>query len=153
MGRRKWSRDDINRMFEMRDVQNLMWGQIGEAFDDTAANCCTRYKYHKTKRHLEAIRRGDAEPGSLPVLSRRSQPQRPKKKAEPARPGVAKPVPPAKPVRRPDPVIHRPRYFHEADADIAARIRRQGLTAGFLGDPPPGRSALDQKQNSMERVT
>lgn len=43
--------------------------------------------------------------------------------------------------------VHRPRYIHEADMDIIARIDRQGLTAGFLGDPPPGRSALDQKQS------
>ncbi len=40
----------------------------------------------------------------------------------------------------------RPRYFSDADNDIRARIARQGLTAGFLGDPPPGRSALDQRE-------
>lgn len=40
----------------------------------------------------------------------------------------------------------RPRYFHEADLDIISRIERQGLTAGFLGDPPAGRSALDRKE-------
>lgn len=154
MGRRKWSRADIDRLFDMRDVQDLMWGQIGEAFGDTGANCCTRYKYYKTKRHIEAIRRGDAEPGSLPLLSRRSQQQRPKtrKAARPkvlARKPKAAALPPPKPAPRAEPVVHRPRYFHEADADIAARIRRQGLTAGFLGDPPPGRSALDQKMQGM----
>lgn len=44
--------------------------------------------------------------------------------------------------------VKRPRYFHDADADLRGRIARQGLTAGFLGDPPPGRSALDQREAS-----
>jgi hypothetical protein len=34
-------------------------------------------------------------------------------------------------------------------SDILARIERQGLTAGFLGDPPPGRSALDRKRAGL----
>lgn len=31
------------------------------------------------------------------------------------------------------------------DAEIRARIELQGLTAGLLGDPPAGRSALDKR--------
>jgi len=50
-------------------------------------------------------------------------------------------------VAQPEPV-KRPRYFHDADLHIVSRIERQGLTAGFLGDPPPGRSALDQREVS-----
>lgn len=30
------------------------------------------------------------------------------------------------------------------DAELRSRIQSQGITAGLLGDPPPGRSALDQ---------
>lgn len=33
-----------------------------------------------------------------------------------------------------------------ADAELRARIALQGLTAGLLGDPLPGRSALDQRK-------
>jgi hypothetical protein len=32
------------------------------------------------------------------------------------------------------------------NAEILRRIKAQGLTAGFFGDPPPGRSALDKKR-------
>lgn len=32
-----------------------------------------------------------------------------------------------------------------ADAELRARIATKGLTAGLLGDPPPGRSALDER--------
>jgi hypothetical protein len=35
-----------------------------------------------------------------------------------------------------------------ADADLRGRIATQGLTAGLFGDPPPGRSALDQKRGA-----
>lgn len=42
--------------------------------------------------------------------------------------------------------VHRPRYVHDADLDLRARIAAQGLTAGWFGDPRPGRSALDQRE-------
>jgi hypothetical protein len=32
------------------------------------------------------------------------------------------------------------------DADMRGRIQMQGVTAGLLGDPAPGRSALDRKR-------
>lgn len=34
------------------------------------------------------------------------------------------------------------------NAEILRRIKAQGLTAGFFGDPPPGRSALDKKKKA-----
>jgi hypothetical protein len=36
------------------------------------------------------------------------------------------------------------------DAELRSRIQSQGITAGLLGDPPAGRSALDQKR-AMQR--
>lgn len=33
-------------------------------------------------------------------------------------------------------------------AEMRARIGSQGITAGLLGDPPPGRSALDEKRGT-----
>lgn len=148
MGRRKrrtFSDADIDRLFAMRDDLGLSWGEIAKEFDDRDTNVCTRYKYYKEKRRIEAIRAGE------PIPPRQRRPWGPKpdapKPVKARKPkAVAAPVPPLpKPVKPPE-IIHRPRYFHEADADIAARIRRQGLTAGFLGDPPPGRSALDQRR-------
>jgi hypothetical protein len=34
-----------------------------------------------------------------------------------------------------------------ADAELRSRIAIQGVSAGLLGDPMPGRSALDQKRS------
>ena len=34
------------------------------------------------------------------------------------------------------------------DAELRSRISEQGITAGLLGDPPSGRSALDAKKAS-----
>lgn len=117
MGRRKWSRADIDRLFHMKDVLKLKWRPIGEAFGVSAAMACTRYQYYKNG--------GDSAGPPAVRPAKLDSPPKPARAAE---------------------IIHRPRYFHEADADIAARIRRQGLTAGFLGDPPPGRSALDRRR-------
>lgn len=53
----------------------------------------------------------------------------------------------------PPPIVFTPadpdkRYFQDADADLRLRIARQGLTAGVFGDPPAGRSALDQRERA-----
>ncbi len=39
-------------------------------------------------------------------------------------------------------------YRYTVDAELRARIESQGVTAGLLGDPPAGRSALDQKRGA-----
>jgi len=124
MGRRRWERANIDRLFSMREVQRLKWREIGNAFGLSAAMCCARYQYYKG-----AGSSSDA-PAAAPAVAAT----------------LAAPVKTMRPV---EPVIHRPRYIHEADMDIIARIDRQGLTAGFLGDPPEGRSALDQRQGSV----
>lgn len=149
--RRRWSAADIDRLFELRDVQQLTWREIGEAFDDNFASCCTRYFYYKDKYRLEAMRDGEEVTPRRESKPRRrwSTPVAPKQK-----PRRTAPSPPLAPAPKPEPVfvarnvaapIKRPRYIHEADMDIIARIDRQGLTSGFLGDPPAGRSALDQR--------
>ena len=43
----------------------------------------------------------------------------------------------------------RTRYFHDGDQFVRARIEKQGITAGVFGDPPKGRSALDQREGSQ----
>lgn len=37
------------------------------------------------------------------------------------------------------------------DAELRSRIELQGVTAGLLGDPMPGRSALDRKREGTAR--
>lgn len=43
----------------------------------------------------------------------------------------------------------RPRYFAGDNVLLLARVAAQGVTAGLLGDPPPGRSALDKKRAGL----
>jgi hypothetical protein len=141
--RRAFSDADIDRLIEMRDVLKMRWRAIGVEFGDTASNCCWRYKYYTDKRRLEGLREGE------PLPPRRTRTWSPP--TTPNKPCTVMPPPKAKPVviaKVAVPNEHRPRYFHEADADIAARIDRQGITAGLLGDPPAGRSALDQKRDA-----
>jgi hypothetical protein len=38
------------------------------------------------------------------------------------------------------------------DAELRNRIAERGITGGLLGDPPPGRSALDEKRAGREHV-
>jgi len=38
-------------------------------------------------------------------------------------------------------------------AELHLRISGQGLTAGFFGDPPPGRSALDERVRAAAAAT
>ncbi len=142
MGRRIWSRAAVDRLIAMRDVLEMKWPAIGDEFDDTAANCCVRYHYYKKRRKIDDLRRGD-------TARRRAAPAPVAMSVAAIRAAI--PDPPPKP-ERPAEIVHRPRYFHEADADIAARIRRQGVTAGFLGDPPPGRSALDQRRGTSGAI-
>lgn len=63
---------------------------------------------------------------------------------------VEPPAPPLQPVdnagARPPSVRRVSTYVLVADAELRARIALQGLTAGIFGDPPPGRSALDEKK-------
>lgn len=43
----------------------------------------------------------------------------------------------------------RPRYFAGDNVLLLARVAAQGVTAGLLGDPPAGRSALDKKRAGL----
>jgi hypothetical protein len=122
---------DLERLFHARDVLRRKWDDIARDLpgNRSAATCCWAYKYYRSKWLLEVARESSTAPT---------------KAARRVMPKIAAAAPPAR-SREPD---KRPRYFHEADADIRARIDRQGITSGFFGDPPPGRSALDQKQSA-----
>lgn len=61
-----------------------------------------------------------------------------------------KTAPPAGTRSRPDYAGHialTPRSKLIFDQELRDRIRERGLTAGFFGDPMPGRSALDRKRS------
>lgn len=145
--RPNWTRVQVNHLISLRDVERMAWQDIAEAVGDTVQACCHRYGYHKARRRAEAVRKGEVLPDEPPPF--RATPHA----SEPV-PALPKPEPVKKKIAvKKDPRIaqpvQRPRYYHEADSDILSRIDRQGLTAGFLGDPPKGRSALDQKRAGM----
>lgn len=137
---RAWTRTEVDRLIHMREVKAMIWTAIarvlGRAGDPQggAGTCCAAYRYHKAKRAREAEL---IAAGGTPL-------SRPRFRL-PADEDRCLELPPAAAAQLAGPVA-RPRYFHGADSDLRARIARQGLTAGFLGDPPPGRSALDKRR-------
>lgn len=132
--RRTWTQQMIDHLIHMREVEKMTWDAIGAAFGVTGANCCTRYHHRQAKiRIAEAREAARARAAHLAANGIVAAPPLPS-------------PPPAPVIAGPPLAVHRPRYFHAADNDIRSRIARQGLTAGFLGDPPPGRSALDQRE-------
>lgn len=138
-GGRGWTETEIDRLIDMRDRRRMVWSAIARELerDDTGQNgvgaCCAAYGYHKARRAREAAM---VAAGITPPTRRRIR-----------LPADDAPVnlPPSQAARLDEPVC-RPRYFHDADNDLRARIAEQGLTAGWFGDPKPGRSALDQRE-------
>lgn len=139
--RRTWTTHQIERIFDMRDNQRMKWIDIARAFNmcgpgrDGPAAVSAVYIYWKKKYAIEAEMRaqGREPPKRL----------RPRQRQAVNLPGIAASPSIAAQLAAP---IHRPRYFSDSDRFIMDRIDRQGLTAGFCGDPLPGRSALDQRE-------
>lgn len=123
-----WTDERMRSVVELREKHKMTWDAIGARFGVAGSLACTRYHSYKAKLRIAEKRREMGLGDPPPPRVRKRKPLQPL-------PLIAIP--------RPE---KRPRYFSDADNDIRARIARQGLTAGFLGDPPPGRSALDQKQ-------
>jgi hypothetical protein len=82
---------------------------------------------------------------------RGKQPKPAKVRKAPPKP-VPKPKPPTLVFMQaqpgPDPKRAIPTSRLILDAELRSRISEQGITAGLLGDPPSGRSALDRKRAS-----
>ena len=143
---RSWTMHEIENLIEMRDVRHMKWIEIAKSLGrfggvsrrQACATCCSSYKYWKEKfARQAAMRSAGIEP-----------PKRQKPAARPMElPADAEPIaPPPSVAALLNAPVKRPRYLHDADLDLRARIALQGLTAGFLGDPPRGRSALDQRE-------
>jgi hypothetical protein len=133
-----WTEHEVQQLIDMRENRRMKWREIARALGRSGERggmsvCSGAYAYWTAKFKREAAMRAKGiEP---PKQMRHSAASHDTPIAAP--PVVAKGL--AEPVKR-------PRYFHQVDMDLIARIERQGLTAGFLGDPPKGRSALDRKE-------
>jgi len=133
----RWSKGDDEKLLRLRDIDRLGWQAISEAFQGRTPAACEMRYYGKLKGARDQQRR---QPGPRPVKAAGYK-RRSRTKFLPA---PAAPLQPPKP-----PVVERRRmpsldHLREA-AELRLRIDRQGLTAGFFGDPPPGRSALDER--------
>jgi hypothetical protein len=144
-----WSVEQIEtmeRMVEQAVAERRCpnWKVIGQAVGHSAVASCTRMSDLRIKRRnaAEKARLQAAGIDTAPPVAKKNQPKKP---------------PPA-PVmviavkrRLPDYASHTvatSTHMLVADAELRARIETQGITAGLLGDPLPGRSALDQRKNA-----
>lgn len=140
---RGWTTSELDRMFKMRDEDGAKWIDIARALRrcgigrDGPAACCAAYNYWKAKFAREAeMRAAGIEPP---------------KRAAPMPDAYGRGLAASRAqVAELNSTVRRPRYFHDADMDIIGRIDRQGLTSGFFGDPIPGRSALDKRQEAKQ---
>lgn len=133
---RSWTEAEIDRLIMMRDEYRMIWTEIARKLgrhataNGGASQCCAAYRFHKAKRANEAAMKaaGTTLPPRRAPMDTRCEGLTPADAA------------------RLDAPVERPRYFSDMDTDVMKRIHAQGLTAGYFGDPPPGRSALDQRQ-------
>jgi hypothetical protein len=117
----KWNREMFVRLIDMREVHKLTYDEIAKTLGAPVSSCQKYYSDLRGRRVREAEAANKRPP---PVV-------------------VKQPIITA----RTDLREHRPRApLHPADAELSARIAALGLTAGVFGDPPPGRSALDQRR-------
>lgn len=142
---KRWSAAEDDKLLRLRDQSRLRWSKIAALLPGRTAGACEVRYYTK----LGAARdRSHVRPGpkpTLPVVSWRKRGVaiavvvQPPQAAAPA----ARPVEVASFVPRGHTMSTATLREHAA---LSARIEACGdLTRGWFGDPPPGRSALDER--------
>jgi hypothetical protein len=130
-----WTKQQLAQLRMLREVQKLPYPQIAACFPGRNANGCSQ-------AYLKMISREAGREIKRAVRAQEIGTRRPLTGiAELAR-LTANAPPPAPAASR----IATPISRLVADAELRDRIAERGLTAGILGDPPPGRSALDLKR-------
>lgn len=140
-----WDSEEDERLRRLREENGLGWPVIATYFEGRTAAAC-QIRYYKFLRTSETPDRRPGPKPRLPAVSWRNRGA--------ALPGVVPPPPapaaaplPPKPIR-PIPVSGNRGPYLEAlreRAELHLRIAERGLTGGVFGDPPPGRSALDER--------
>lgn len=119
----RWTEAERSRLFALRE-RRYHWDDIAREMKRTSGSCQQQYNLRK--------------PEGTPRKTRSARVDVPPPAPAPRMPVLqAAPTPPS--ARRVS------THVLINDADLRARIAQQGLTAGLLGDPLPGRSALDQR--------
>lgn len=126
-----WSPLEKSLLLLLRDKRRMKWADVSKLIPGRSPAACTVAYFaikHKVRLEKERAEARNKEP-------------RPSRAVSPA-PVAARPqqAPPSKPSPRATST-----FILREDAELRARIETLGITAGLLGDPAPGRSALDAK--------
>jgi hypothetical protein len=128
-----WPQRDLDCLARLREGKKAKWAEIAAIFPGRTIGAC-QLAYHGIKsRRLRDQQRALAQ-GLVANVSTASRLL--------AVPPIAAPTRVMPP---PSPSTMRTSMLR-ADAELRARIELLGATGGLLGDPMPGRSALDQKR-------
>lgn len=133
MRRDAWSPLEKSLLLLLRNKRRMKWADVSKLIPGRSPAACTvayfaiKHRVRLEKERAEA--RASKEPRALAIA--------------PPAPVVAQPqqAPPSKPSPR-----AMSTFILREDAELRARIETLGITAGLLGDPAPGRSALDLKR-------
>jgi hypothetical protein len=130
----RWTERELARLVGLREKHCMTWSAIAELFPGRTIGACT-IAYHMigVRRSRDAARAAALALAPAPLKIRTAIAHRV------LAPAPARAMPPASPH-----VVATSRLV--ADAELRDRIAGRGLTAGFFGDPAPGRSALDRKR-------
>lgn len=139
-----WSLNEDETVLRLRDTACLDWTAIANALPGRSPQACRQRYYSKLKgaRNRAARPRGPA-------------PTKPRKRLRKPRPVLG--LPPEAPARAEGVAPLRVDIGHARRgpdlttlremAELRLRIAEHGLTRALFGDPPPGRSALDQRRS------
>lgn len=137
--KQRWDAAEEDHLLFLRDRERLGFPAIAKRLGRTSGGCQVRYYgrlygrngakhygvFHPSARKAELV---VAEPAPPPAVARSPAPA---------------PMPMARPSARDQRSVNLDalREWNE----LRARIAERGLTGGVLGDPAPGRSALDER--------
>lgn len=134
-----WTREEDETILRLRDVSRLDWKAIAADVPGRSAAACEQRYYGK----LKGVRDRTPRPtGPAPKAGAPGYWRRPRVINVPL---PVKPAPVAAPRFVPRGRVLSTDVLRDA-ARLHARIETSGdLSRGYFGDPPPGRSALDQR--------
>jgi hypothetical protein len=133
MKRQVWREAEQDKLLALRDEQGLDWPAVAAALPGRTEGACKIQYYARLRDRAQAKRYSanrllPPRPAPVPVIVT----------APPVAPQCIM-VEMAVPRRSASLDVLR------TDADLRARIAERGLTGGVFNDPPPGRSALDER--------
>jgi hypothetical protein len=146
----RWSPHDDAKLLRLRDGERWGFPEIAAAMPGRTAPACEQRYYGKLKGVRDKRPRPSGPKPTVPPVSWRKRG---------AAVAIVAPAAAVEVVAPPAPVAIAPRIRTplldglRERAELHLRIAERGLTAAFFGDPPPGRSALDERTRAAGAVT